>query len=129
MRILKQIVIMKKCTKCGQQFADTLNACPNCGNPVQMVQSIPNQQQYAYAAQSDKSKTTAGILALLLGGLGIHYFYVGKAAGGLICILLTLITCGLWWIVLLIQGFMMLSMTQEDFDRKYVYSQSTFPLF
>lgn len=36
---------------------------------------------------------------------------------------------GLWGILTLIQGVMMLTMTQADFERKYVLSSSTFPLF
>lgn len=80
-------------------------------------------------AGSDKDKTTAGILALLLGSLGIQYFYLGKTGGGLICILLTLITCGGWSLLTFIQGILMLTMTQYDFERKFVYTDKTFPLF
>lgn len=71
----------------------------------------------------------AGILAILIGGLGIQYFYCGKVAGGLITILLSAVTCGLWSVLMLVQGILMLTMTQEEFDRKYVYSTSTLPLF
>lgn len=34
-----------------------------------------------------KSKTTAGILALLLGGIGIHRFYLGEGSKGLLYLL------------------------------------------
>lgn len=34
-----------------------------------------------------KNKTTAGLLALFLGGLGIHKFYLGKPLAGVIYIL------------------------------------------
>lgn len=78
---------------------------------------------------SDKDKTVAGILAILIGGLGIQYFYCGKVAGGLITILLSAVTCGLWSVLMLVQGILMLTMTQAEFDRKYVYSTSTLPLF
>lgn len=107
------------------------------------MQQAPNQQaynqqpNYAYGrppgvfdeGPSGKSRGVAGLLAILLGTLGVHYFYVGKVGGGLICILLSIITCGIWGIVALIQGIMLLTMTQEEFERKWVYSQSTFPLF
>lgn len=76
-----------------------------------------------------KSKVAAGVLAILLGGLGIQYFYCGKVAGGFICILLTLVTCGLWEILSLVQGIMMLSMSEHDFEQKYVLTDKTFPLF
>ncbi len=45
-----------------------------------------------------KSKTTTLILAILLGGLGVDRFYVGKIGTGI----LKLITCagfGIWWLV------------------------------
>lgn len=82
-----------------------------------------------YIPMTDKSRTTAGILALLLGALGIQYFYVGKTGGGLITLLLSCITCGLWEIVTFIQGIVILCMSDEEFERKYVLSKSTFPLF
>ena len=70
-----------------------------------------------------------GVLAIVLGTLGVHYFYLGKIGGGIICLLLSIVTCGLWGIVTLIQGIMMLTMSQAEFERKYVLSTSTFPLF
>ncbi len=78
---------------------------------------------------SGKSKTTAGIFALLLGWLGIHYFYCGKVGGGFITILLVIVTCGLWELLTFVQGILILTMSQEEFDRKYVNSTSVFPLF
>lgn len=78
---------------------------------------------------SGKDKTVAGILALLLGTLGIQYFYIGKIGGGFLTILLSLVTCGFWGILVLVQGILMLTMTQEEFDRKFVYSKSVLPLF
>ena len=81
------------------------------------------------AGPSGKSRGVAGLLAILIGTLGIHYFYIGKVGGGLICILLSIVTCGLWGVVTLIQGIMMLTMKSEEFERKYVNSTSTLPLF
>ena len=78
---------------------------------------------------SPKNKTTAGILALILGGLGVQYFYLGKVGAGLITILLTFVTCGLWEILTFVQGIMMLTMTEQEFNRKYVFTDKTLPLF
>ena len=100
----------------------------------------PAYQQPAYQQQpqqpgvfdngpSGKSRGVAGLLAILLNGLGVHYFYLNKVGGGLVCILLSLITCGIWCIVPFIQGIIMLTMNQEDFERKYVNTQSFMPLF
>lgn len=80
-------------------------------------------------ARTDKDKLAAGLLAIFLGCFGIQYFYLGKTTGGIICLLLTLVTCGLWSIISFIQGILMLTMTQQDFENKYVLSTSTFPIF
>ncbi len=91
--------------------------------------TVPPSQPAGYLAPSGKDKTVGGILALLLGSIGVQYFYVGKIGGGFLTILLSFVTCGIWGILTFIQGILMLTMTQEDFDRKYVYSTSTLPLF
>ena len=78
---------------------------------------------------SGKSRLAAGLFAIILGTLGIQYFYCGKTAGGIICILLSLVTCGFWGIITLIQGILMIVMSQQEFEQKYVYSSSTFPIF
>lgn len=78
---------------------------------------------------SGKSRLAAGLFAILLGVFGVQYFYCGKTTGGIICILLSLVTCGFWSVITLIQGIMMIVMPQNEFEQKYVYSSSVFPLF
>jgi TM2 domain-containing membrane protein YozV len=47
-----------------------------------------------------KQKMIAGILAILLGGLGVHSFYLGNTKKGIIQILSNLVCLGgLWGIV------------------------------
>ena len=57
-----------------------------------------------------KSKATAGILAILLGGIGVHKFYLGKAGLGIVYLLFC------WTfipgIIALIEGIIYL--TQDD---------------
>lgn len=89
----------------------------------------PKQPGLFDEGPSGKSRGVAALLCFFLGGFGAHYFYVGKTSGGLITLLLTIITCGCWSIILLIQFILLLTMSQADFERKYVYSQSAFPLF
>ena len=76
-----------------------------------------------------KDKVLCGIFAILFGGIGVQYFYLGKVPAGLITIVLSLITCGLWSFVTFIQGIVILTMTQQQFEQKYVLNQATFPLF
>lgn len=42
-----------------------------------------------------KSRVAAGILGILLGGLGIHNFYLGNTQRALIQLLVSLLTCGI----------------------------------
>jgi len=51
--------------------------------------------------RSEKNGLVALVLCLLLGGLGIHRFYVGKIGTGVLMIL-TLGGLGLWWLIDLI---------------------------
>lgn len=55
-----------------------------------------------------KSRTAAGILAILLGSMGIHSFYLGNTSRGLMQLLISVlgsvITCGISAIVIMIWG-------------------------
>ena len=48
---------------------------------------------------------------------------------GVLSILFSIVTCGIWQIVTLIQGIMMLCMTNQQFREKYVTNPSSFPIF
>lgn len=80
-------------------------------------------------SEVQSKKTLCGIMALLFGTLGIQYFVIGKVAGGFITILLTIVTCGLWSILVLVQGILILCMSDAEFKRKYLDSTSVLPLF
>ena len=64
-----------------------------------------------------KQRTTAGIFALLLGGIGVHRFYVGDIGLGVLYLLFfwTLIPS----IAALIDGIIWLTQTDKEFDAKY----------
>jgi TM2 domain-containing membrane protein YozV len=66
-----------------------------------------------------KQKITAGILGVLLGGLGIHHFYLGSTVTGVIEIVATFVTCGFGALIGLIEGIMLLVMDDAEFDRRY----------
>lgn len=96
---------------------------------MQIYQDHKNRVNAMGNSTLSSQKTLCGLMAILFGTLGVQYFILGKVSGGLITILLSLVTCGAWGIVTLIQGIMMLCMTDDDFKRKYVDSTSTLPLF
>jgi TM2 domain-containing membrane protein YozV len=64
-----------------------------------------------------KNRTTAGIFALILGGLGVHKFYLGKTGQGIIYLLFcwTFIPA----IIALIEGIKFLTMSDEQFAGQY----------
>ena len=66
-------------------------------------------------------KTVFGILAILLGSLGIHKFYVGHIKWGIVYLVITLCTAYvggvIMWILALIAGIKALTGTEEDFQR------------
>ncbi len=114
------------CNYCGYNFNDT------AGGPTPPpVNESYNTTDNAFdtCGPEGKSRGIAALLAILLGGLGVHYFYLGKVNAGIITIILTLITCGIWKIITLIQGILMLCMTNVMFREKYVTTISPFPLF
>lgn len=76
-----------------------------------------------------QKKLLCGILAIIVGTFGVQYFVLGKVSGGIYTILLSIVTCGLWGIVTLIQGILMLCMSDSEFERKYMDPTKSFPLF
>lgn len=77
--------------------------------------------------KSKKEKIVAGILAILLGGLGIHKFYLGYTKAGLIMLLVSIISCGIgapvMEIIGIIEGILYLVKSDEEFDEIYVVNE------
>ena len=66
-----------------------------------------------------KQKIVAGLLGVLLGGLGVHHFYLGSTMAGVIELIATFVTCGVASLVGLIEGILILVMSDADFDARY----------
>ena len=64
-----------------------------------------------------KSRTVAVLLALFLGGIGAHKFYLGKVGTGLLY-LLFFWTC-IPAIIALIEAVIWLCMSNESFSERY----------
>ncbi|NRA48904.1 MAG: NINE protein [Phaeodactylibacter sp.] len=71
----------------------------------------------ALAISGMKEKNVAGILALFLGGLGIHRFYLGQTGLGIFYMLFFWFP--VMWIVGLIDAIAFFSMDNQKFDQKY----------
>jgi TM2 domain-containing membrane protein YozV len=137
------------CTTCGANNLDTDQYCRSCsaplpirpgaraqGNPpypgYQGYSPQPGYQSSAMTPQdwralgADK-KVTAGVLGILIGGLGIHKFVLGYKTEGLIMLLGTLLTCGVAAIAFgpigLIEGILYLVKSDEEFVRTYIQNK------
>ena len=142
------------CPECGKQYStqEKVNRvkCPYCGaeTNVSYSEQEPNFQeqwrQFGNQASSaldsvfnngpsGKSRGIAGLLAILMGWCGLHYFYIGKTSAGVLFLLIALLSCGILgtvtFIVSIIQGVLFFTVTQQEFEQKWVYSPSSFPLF
>lgn len=95
------------CRACGTAIKAQAEICPNCG--------VRNAS--ASTPASDKNKVTAGLLAIFLGGLGIHKFYLGQPGSAVLYILFcwTIIPS----IIALVEGITYLTMTDQQFAEKY----------
>jgi TM2 domain-containing membrane protein YozV len=70
-------------------------------------------------ATRGKEKTVAGILGILLGSLGVHHFYLGSTVTGVIELVLTICTCGIGGLLGLVEGVLILVMSDEEFNARY----------
>ena len=70
------------------------------------------------------NKIPAGVCGILLGALGIHKFILGYTGAGLIMLLVSVLSCFIFWpimhIIGLIEGIMYLCKSDEEFVRTYV---------
>ncbi len=80
------------CIKCGTKVGEGNKYCANCGKEVSSDAAVCLSCGVAIKNTSDKDigdkKIVAGILALLLGGVGIHNFYLGETKKGIFKLLL-----------------------------------------
>ncbi len=72
--------------------------------------TVPNQES---------KRVLAGILAILIGSIGIHKFVLGYTKEGIIQIIATIITCGFAGIIPFIEGIIYLTKSDDDFIETY----------
>jgi TM2 domain-containing membrane protein YozV len=83
----------------------------------------PRKKKRRVPEDTANKKMVAGLLAILLGGWGIHKFYLGMTTPGILQIVITLFTCGIGAIIPLIEGIIYLTKSDEDFHQIYVVEQ------
>ena len=101
----------KYCANCGTELNDVQDICLKCGVKVNNTTTNKTVNNDPTA----KSKMAAGLLAIFLGSLGIHNFYLGNTGKAVAQLLITLLgSCivigpaisGVW---ALIEGIMILT--------------------
>lgn len=104
----------KFCTECGSVINAKAEICPHCG--VRQMPP-PSTSPLGPTTADGKNKTVAGVLAILLGGLGAHKFYLGKGVQGI----LYLVFCWTFIpaILGLVEGLNYLLMSQKTFVERY----------
>lgn len=99
----------KKCPTCGHTVYLTADICPDCGAYQNPLRSAPSGVS--------GRRLKAIFLAFFLGSLGLHKFYLGRTAQGL----LYLVFC--WTLIPAIAGIFeslnYLSLSDEAFESKY----------
>ena len=108
---------MMFCHGCAKPLHVSAVACPSCGAPQR-------KRAESTVSESEKSKVTAGVLARLLGGLGIHKFYTGAWGWGSVYIVLcwTYVPA----LVALGEGIRYLVLSKEEFARKAAVMKGPF---
>jgi TM2 domain-containing membrane protein YozV len=112
---------MAFCASCGSATNGT-GFCGNCGAAIggaPVTQMQYQNQPMAYGAPVDNKKVTAGVCALLLGGLGIHKFILGYKNEGIIQIVITIFTCGIGGIIPFIEGIIYPTKSDQEFYNTY----------
>jgi TM2 domain-containing membrane protein YozV len=92
--------------------------------------STPPPQWRSYdpvIAAKASNKIAAGVLGILLGGLGIHKFVLGYNRAGLVMLLVSVLTCFAAYlpmhIIGIVEGVIYLTRSDEEFVRNYVEQQ------
>lgn len=132
---------MAICSACGFERGNG-SYCPNCGAhsgasstqanyppPPHVTAPIP-PSPYGQLGSSvpagyrpSKERITAALLAIFIGGLGIHKFYLGgpkQKTAGVIQIVISIFTCGIGTVIPLIEGILYLTKDDNQFEYEYV---------
>ena len=84
---------MKYCTNCGNKLEEGQQVCLNCGSIVDYTKNPKSKET------GGKSKIAAGLLGIFLGFVGVHNFYLGYTGKAIGQLLLTVLSCGVLFLV------------------------------
>ena len=137
------------CKNCGKEVEKNAVACMGCGcdplkgekfcrycgsslNPGQIVcvkcgRAVRRQGDGGVTGESPKSRTTAALLAIFLGGFGVHEFYLGNSNSAIIRLVVYIVGGVLMCVpsfvlsmISIIEGIIYLAKSDEEFEKVYV---------
>jgi TM2 domain-containing membrane protein YozV len=132
-----------ECKSCGAQIDENASQCPYCNAAVARATGgtyqggtgpsagpgpIAGSPGPTPATSAASNRVLVGILAIVLGGLGVHKFILGYQKAGIIMVCVTIFTpmflhgygAGAMWVVGIIEGIMYLMKSDQDFYNTYV---------
>ena len=97
----------KFCVECGAAINEKAEICPECG-----------VRQPGTGSGSDDERLIAALLAIFLGGIGAHKFYLGQTKLGVLylCFFWTAIPA----LIGIVEGVIYLSKSDEEFRQRYL---------
>ena len=110
------------CSGCGETMPADAQFCAKCGKRNVTLASEPSAPSVIPApAPGDytpgaKSRITAGILGILLGGIGVHKFYLNKVGLGILY--LVFFWTAIPAIIGLVEGIIYLTQDDVTFGRQ-----------
>ncbi|MEP5339086.1 MAG: NINE protein [Algibacter sp.] len=109
----------KKAADKASEFADEAKekAKEFAGDAKEAASEFAKEANEALGGEN--KKLVAGIVAILIGSLGIHKFILGYQKEGIIQLIATFVTCGIASIIPFIEGIIYLTKSDEEFYNTY----------
>jgi TM2 domain-containing membrane protein YozV len=122
-----QVLPADKLCREGDQNWSSADMLPEfAGEAAKAPPPSPGAWRYAMSTAelsrdpAAKDRATAGVLAILLGWLGIHHFYLGNTTIGIVYLLIALCSFGTIAPVLgIVDGIIYLTKPEDQFQRNY----------
>jgi TM2 domain-containing membrane protein YozV len=104
------------CRECGKKISDQSQSCIGCGHPLNPL-VFDSRRGNTYHQKPMKSKGAAAFLALFLGGIGAHKFYLEQPFMGLIylCFCWTLVPA----IIGVLESLVYIFMSHKEFMARH----------
>lgn len=115
--VAPEVVAGKYCHACGATIDNRAEICPKCG--------VRQPGQFSDRPADAPNKVIACLLALFLGLVGAHHFYLGRPALGVLYLVLnllffwTIIVPVIFEIICLIEGLLYLTYSDSAFAIRY----------